>query len=511
MTPINEQNLDTARTTSSTAPATTPLADGRIFFSAGHRLPQTGCPTPARSAALTYSRVYNPAHRHLHPHQRRHERRPAAAPAGEKWYPTNMLLPDGRVLIFGGFHCSAGGPRAPRATTRSRCSTRRSGTPTTSANPYTVLTQHEEGVVRHARPPAATPTCSCCPRPVPAGSASGLRPLRRRCTAASARCSCSTTSPDPTGAQRLFARPNAPHPQPQRQREGRGRQRRHAGRRHPAVHQRRPRRPAGSPAVYFYNPYADSWTTLDTGISRMYGNAVQLPDGEVLIINGYQGPGRQRGRPTSPATPADIANPVGDVRAADARRSLRHPAHGHQPAASGPSPPTAATTASPLLLKDGRILIGGGKDVDHATGCEKNELRIYEPPYLQGGGPRPAISTPGDGATMTVGGPAGHHQLHRRPCGPTRGVVLMAPGLDHPRLRLGPALRAARTWSGRRQRHGHRQAAVEHQHRPADRLHAVPDLRRRHAVGRACTSGCCRRAACVYAVNGGDTRTSRPS
>ena len=95
-----------------------------------------------------------------------------------------------------------------------------------------------------------------------------------------------------------------------------------------------------------------------------------------------------------------------------------------------------------LVLKDGRILLGAGKDNDHATGCEKNEMRIYEPPYLFAGGARPVINL-AEGTSMTVGGSAMTvpftGTVHA-----TRGVALMAPGLADPRLRHGPALRAAR-------------------------------------------------------------------
>jgi hypothetical protein len=80
-----------------------------------------------------------------------------------------------------------------------------------------------------------------------------------------------------------------------------------------------------------------------------------------------------------------------------------------------------------LLLKDGRILVGGGKDGTHATGCEKNEVRIYTPPYLQGNPTRPAIANISEGQTITVGG-AGFTINYTGTLKNARGVALLKPG-----------------------------------------------------------------------------------
>ncbi len=78
------------------------------------------------------------------------------------------------------------------------------------------------------------------------------------------------------------------------------------------------------------------------------------------------------------------------------------------------------------MLKDGRILLGAGKDTAHATGCEKNNMRIYEPPYLFAGGARPVINL-AEGTAMTVGGSA-LTVPYTGTVRTTRGVALMAPG-----------------------------------------------------------------------------------
>ena len=78
------------------------------------------------------------------------------------------------------------------------------------------------------------------------------------------------------------------------------------------------------------------------------------------------------------------------------------------------------------MLKDARILVAAGKDMDHATGCEKSNMRIYEPPYLFGGGARPVINL-AEGTSMTVGGTALTVPFTGS-VRSTRGVALMAPG-----------------------------------------------------------------------------------
>ena len=168
--------------------------------------------------------------------------------------------------------------------------------------------------------------------------------------------------------------------------------------------------------AYFYTPSTDSWTSVALGVSRIYGDALFLPDGRVMIINGYV---------SEPGNIGDVSDPIGDVR---------------QPEIIDPytDPPTVTTLPAwpdlpwrgyhsvALVLKDGRILLGAGKDSDHATGCEKNDMRIFEPPYLFGGGARPVINL-AEGTAMTVGGGA-LTVPYTGTVRTTRGVALMAPG-----------------------------------------------------------------------------------
>jgi hypothetical protein len=72
------------------------------------------------------------------------------------------------------------------------------------------------------------------------------------------------------------------------------------------------------------------------------------------------------------------------------------------------------------------VLLGGGKDNVHDTGCEKNEARIYSPPYLAAG-PRPAITNVQEGQEIVVGGAPVTIEFSGT-VRAERGVALMAPG-----------------------------------------------------------------------------------
>jgi fibronectin type 3 domain-containing protein len=417
VTPINEANLDSARHVLYCAGHNT-LADGRVFFSAGTDYPNV-LPDSSPERGLTYSRVFNPITGTF--------TRISAAmnggqsvTRGEKWYPSNMLLPDGRALIFGGFHWSGGGP-GTKGNYSLEVFDPKIWDANPSANPYTVLTQHEDGA-SDTPPTRGYSNLLLLPRPVPAGSANGFA----RSTilmGGAGKVYLFNHEPGPTGAQRLFARPNAVSPNPSATEKGEGASSvmladgtilfnngGHDGQ--------------GAQRVYFYNPHSDSWTTLNTGISRMYGNAVALPDGQVLIMNGYQGPAGSSGGP-EPGNTGDISNPVGDIRQPTLIDPYATPRTSTNLGA-WPEPTHRGYHNFAALLKDGRILIGGGKDADHATGCEKNEMRIWDPPYLAAGGTRPAISSPAEGSTMTVGGPS-ITIAYSGTLRATRAVALMAP------------------------------------------------------------------------------------
>lgn len=389
------------------------LADGRIFFSAGTDY-RSGLPDSNPQRGLNYSRVYNPASGTF--------TRIAAAMSGgqtgvtgsvpgEKWYPTNLLLPDGRVLIYGGFHWANGGPGTKANQSFELFDPKRwDANPT--ANPYTVLTTHAQGSSQ-VSPTRGYSNLFLLPKPVPAGSAGGFA---RSVAAAGGfgRVFLYNHEPGPSGSARLTSRTNSLTPNPSTIEKGEGA----SGVLLPngtMMFANGGHNGQGAQRMYFYNPYNDAWSTLDTGISRLYGNAVWLPNGTVMVINGYV---------SEPGNVGDVSNPVGDQR----RVQIIDPFTKTVVRTENPWPePTHRGYHNvALLLKDGRILVGGGKDGNHATGCEKNELRLYEPYYL-GVGPRPAITNVAQGKTVTVAG-SPLIITYTGTVRATRGVVMMSPG-----------------------------------------------------------------------------------
>jgi hypothetical protein len=417
--PINEQNEDPEHDVLYCAGHNT-LSDGRIFFSGGTDYTSPGgLPDSSPEHGLRYARVYNPA----------------AGPSGTftrvstlmngghsgargmKWYPTNLLLPDGKVLIYGGFHFSASGPAGvPKPNLSLETFDPRIWDANASANPFSVLTQHENGDA-DTPPTRGYTNLFLLPRPVNAASGGGFARTVAM-SGGAGRVVLFTHEPGPpSGAARLFRRPNSLSINPSSTEKGEGA---------PGVmltdgtlmYPNGGHSAAGTQRVYFYNPHSDSWgTPLETGISRLYGDAVQLPDGTFLLINGYN--------QNEPGNEGDIPGGTGDVRVPQVIDPYASP----RTVTSLPRWPEnewRGYHSIAVLLKDGRVLVGGGKDGTHDTGCEKNEVRIYAPPYLSAG-PRPAIQAPADGATLTVGG-APLTISYSGTVRAGRGVVLMAPG-----------------------------------------------------------------------------------
>jgi hypothetical protein len=89
-----------------------------------------------------------------------------------------------------------------------------------------------------------------------------------------------------------------------------------------------------------------------------------------------------------------------------------------------------------LLLKDGRILLGGGTYANGNVGCEHPTLRIYSPPYLDNPAARPQIKAENPQVTLKIGSDAITLVYTGKALRPSKklgafgrsGVVLMAPG-----------------------------------------------------------------------------------
>jgi hypothetical protein len=123
-----------------------------------------------------------------------------------------------------------------------------------------------------------------------------------------------------------------------------------------------------------YDPVRDTWRSVNLGIGRYTSAAVLLPDGTALLLNGWGGAGNERDW----STPQVLDPRGGQLRV---ERGSAWPAE----------LPQRGYHSIALLLKDGRVLVGGGTAFNRDIGCEQPDLLIYEPPYFKKG-PRPALA-----------------------------------------------------------------------------------------------------------------------
>jgi len=153
-----------------------------------------------------------------------------------------------------------------------------------------------------------------------------------------------------------------------------------------------------------FDPVANAWTrSIDTGTPRHYPAPVLLPDGRVLLINGHNS------TPTSSVLVPQYLDPANGF----------------------------ALTSSPVdgvevrgyhnvavLLPDGRVLVGGGRDLDRTTSSEKPDLAYFSPAYMNQ--TRPVItSAPGQlgyGQSAYVGSSTTL---------PTEAVLMGLPSMTH--------------------------------------------------------------------------------
>ena len=161
--------------------------------------------------------------------------------------------------------------------------------------------------------------------------------------------------------------------------------------------------------AHFYNPQTDKWTALDTGIGRHNPATVLLPDGTVLLLSGENDQTPFPGDRRMPQVIDPVAKTVKTmgIWPNDANERGYH--------------------NFALLLKDGRVLVGGGTSSQGGIGCERPDLRIYMPSYFSGGA-RPVVSGVSEPLAFQIGGAPVTLGLSKGPLRPTGGVVLMATG-----------------------------------------------------------------------------------
>jgi len=389
-----------------------PLADGRIFYVAGTDYPRM-LPIVSPELGLDYTRIFDPATDTFTRIDTPMKGGPTQSP-GMKWYPSNRLLPDGRVLMMGGYHWSVDGP-GDHENRSLEIFDPAIFDKDPKADPYTVLTQQSDVPSTINAAGRAYTHFYLLPKPVPAAKGGGLARTIALMGSQGDMWEFNH-EPGPTGAARIRKMPKGtlPNPSGADKAEGSTSVMLPDGR---IVITSGGRDGPGSAIAHFYDPYNDAWENLDLGIGREFSTATWLPDGTVLLLNGYTSetgsPWALTGAPggaDGPRKPQIIDPFKKTVMTLD----------------PWPEATARGYHSWALLLKDGRIMIGGGKDNSHDTGCEKNEARIYSPPYLSAGA-RPQITNVQEGQQIMVGGAPLTIQFSGS-VRADRGVVLMAPG-----------------------------------------------------------------------------------
>lgn len=164
-----------------------------------------------------------------------------------------------------------------------------------------------------------------------------------------------------------------------------------------------------------YNPQTDSWTQADSGIGRRNAATVLMPDGNVLLMNGWDEDGNLSGDRKRP----QIFDPRTRIFQTFAPWTDDPFERGYHSFA--------------ILLKDGTVLVGGGTaplvngQAVSSIGCERTDVRIYRPSYLTKG-PRPAF-TAAEPIDLALGGGVEKGFDYQGPAlAPVGGAVLMALG-----------------------------------------------------------------------------------
>lgn len=173
--------------------------------------------------------------------------------------------------------------------------------------------------------------------------------------------------------------------------------------------------------IDLYDPKSDSWTSVDTKVGRRNASATLLPDGRVLLINGWRDDSATLG--LDERTKPIIFDPeTRELASFDAFTGDRE--RGYH--------------SFSLLGKDGTVFVGGGiypsasvggapKESD--IGCERTDVQAWKPPYLLTGKQRPVIDAPsGTAVEVKLGGDPVAVPFHGTELDAKRGAALLALG-----------------------------------------------------------------------------------
>lgn len=132
--------------------------------------------------------------------------------------------------------------------------------------------------------------------------------------------------------------------------------------------------------IDIYNVGKDTWESIDTGIPRWVPSSFLLPDGNVLIVSGENTDIQQALHEDNDASQdpryAQIFNPETRQVSTSTSRAKRFRGY-HNTGA---------------LLADGSVVVGGGFNQHGDVGCENTDLQIYRPGYLSKGA-RPSFTS----------------------------------------------------------------------------------------------------------------------
>lgn len=399
-----------------------PMADGRVFFVGGATYENLEVANQEREYGLNYARIFDPARRTI-------TRVPAPSPGGPHptpeqrakdfrwyqqgmmWYPTVLRLPNDTFLVAGGLARQTDpftDPYQNRSLVLFDPSREK-------ANPWTVVASHEQASPFIDIRAFDYPHLWLLPKAV---MAAGRR--LQVLIWGGMRSGFTFLSMDPgmPGAARFVNPPNGLRRNPggavangsdtTAALLGTGEVMMMGGGQFGGQEGQR---------IDLYNPQKDTWRSFNTGITRVRAASTLLPDGTVLILNGERS---WNGDSVGDRRQPTIFDPFAGTVTNLAPWSADNDDRGYHNFS--------------LLLRDGRILLGGGRtslqDGDgqpFRIGCERSDIRIYEPPYLFRG-PRPIVTSAP--SRLTLGGAKFNVGFSGARLRDERAVVLMALGSE---------------------------------------------------------------------------------